>query len=491
MKDVSGLEHEPVTVGVGSFAVTLAGRMVLAGLGLLPGLATATQILEHKNVRISVADEQTCSPGMKVRFDGDSLDTFHRSRIDMQAVAKVARAYLWLDCPELEKLEYDGYVNEELVYQAESVKRDAWVLVERTEDSQQPTAATDAEVDDPDRSASLKEPPAPVAEDPSERLQHARAQLGLAEAPVGAVASAARDHAVETLEALAREGNAAAVHALAEAYLKHPDIPVNVELVQSVTRIQPQVGDRLRSMAAALLTLKAAEQGSPGAIGALNSSGRSGSSDAYYALGTMYMLDRDERMPRSRGFLRKQLRLKRTPSGTGHVDVGLHFMQLAASAGHEAAMAMLDEVGEPYDRDSAGGATTAQTAATTAEASDIVPMSATATNLSEQADSALAATTISQLLEPGTAQTIAQSTSSSRAAQAGSASSATGTTATSGIGRQRGARSSSTPAAPGSSVSGSGPAAGRAVAAQTRRRSSRESKQTQMDSEIGEAEIID
>ncbi|MEM1231365.1 MAG: hypothetical protein AAGI15_12565 [Pseudomonadota bacterium] len=515
--------------------------MALLLLGLLPMGAWAGQIMEHKGIAIGTPDGQGCGRSMTVTLAADSLDDFHRSRIDMQEVARISRAYIGLDCDELEALSFDGRVDGEPVYQAESRARDGWALEESDPPAEPtknqnaapepapetaPSVAAGAQPEpQPTSAQAASDPPAvpddetatnaatyadraeleqkAQAGDAQAQLDLARAQLDLPEAPPGVEVTADVSAGIAQLESLVKAGNAEAMHALAQAYLKHPEVPVNEALIQQATQVAPTPGDRLRGMASALLTLKAAEQGSPNAIGAMNDAGRAGSADSYYALGTMYMLDRRSRMPRSRGFLRKRLKVRRKLSGRGNVDVGLHFMRLAASAGHAAAAAMLSDLGEPFDAPSsgsAGGATASASAAGSAAATGSASAAGTAANLVEQGQAAgqgasvLSASVFSQVLEPGSSSSSSSSSGgATQTAQGGSAgrtsSRANRSVAQANPSGGTGAPGATGPGAPGPRSTSTGTAR---VQSTSRSGGSRvRHDDTIMDSEEGEAEIID
>jgi hypothetical protein len=501
--------------------------------------------MTHKGVQIGLPDDQGCAPAMDVQLQAESLDVFHRSRIDMQEVARLSRAYVSLDCPELESLRFEGSVGSEVVYRAESRKDADWALDERSEDD--PIAPK------PEKQAAAADPAKTPAEPPPEegapglsdastealrqkaesgdaaaQLDLARAQLGLAETPASLTVEADVSAGIEQLEAMARSGNADAMHALAEAYLKHPDVPVNEALIAELTKVTPTARDRLRGMAAALLTLKAAEQGSPGAVESMNDAGQAGAPSSYYALGTMYMLDRRGRMPRSQTFLRKRLKIRRKLSGRGNVDVGLHFMRLAASAGHAAAAAMLTDLGESFDSGSsvasgnaaasgsatATGSATASTSPTgsapepgsagqaTAGAAAAAAATTTAANLQAAGQGALTASIFSQVLEPASSPgSSAGSRSGGRTGSgSGGGSSATAGAGTASAGSGRGAAGAGG-AQPGAGAAGSSPGVG-VLMGSTRRtggggqrgrpvNSRRPQSEGNTDSETGEAEIID
>lgn len=475
-----------------------------AAASLSSGLTYGGEIMTHKGVQIGLPDGQGCGPTMNVELQAESLDTFHRSRIDMQEVARLSRAYVSLDCPELKALRFEGSADGKVVYRAQSARASDWTLDEASEvQAGSQTAQAPAAAEPPSttpgatRAGPASRTPdddsAPAAAgyasaralqqkaeagDAAAQLDVARAQLGLEDAPAGIELPADVSAGIAKLEALAKTGNADAMHALAEAYLKHPDVPVNEALVAELTRVTPTAGQRLRGMAAALLTLKAAEQGSPGAVGAMNEAGQTGSPSSYYALGTMYMLDRRGRMPRSKRFLRKRLKIRRGLSGGGNVDVGLHFMRLAASAGHAAAAAMLQDLGESLDSGaapaSASGSASSTSAATAAASAGQAPAGVTAANLQAVAQGVLSASVFSQVLEPA----------SGPESVAGTHGAAAGTGAQPGSGAQ------------GAGSAGSNPAVvQRSRRATTRQgspgRTRRPHPDTIMESESGEAEIVD
>lgn len=507
------MSKHPIIAGLGPRWPQIAVGL----LSLVPVLTWGGQIMEHKGVQIGLPDGQRCAPVMDVELQAESLDTFHRSRLDMQEVARLSRAYVSLDCPELEALRFEGTVDDKVVYQAQSAKASNWSLEEASETESQSAAApaSPAKPASAEPVAAATEPTAATPDDmeasnaasyaSTEALQQqaasgdaaaqldlARAQLGLADAPAGVEVPADVNAGVEQLEALARAGNADAMQSLAEAYLQHPDVPVNEALIAELTKVTPTAGDRLRGMAAALLTLKAAEQGSPGAISAMNEAGQAGSPSSYYALGTMYMLDRRGRMPRSKSFLRKRLKIRRKLSGRGrgNVDVGLHFMRLAASAGHAAAAAMLNDLGESFDRGSASGSASAASSSAGAEPANAGQAQATssaAANLQAMGQGALSASVFSQVLEPASA--------SGSVAGASGAAAGTGTPG-SGSGsasRSRGAAGSGAPgtSSPGGSTADVAASGNSANSRRSTVRTRRPQSEGTLESETGEAEIID
>lgn len=277
---------------------------------------SAAELMTHKSMTISVVDDYQCGPSAQVRLDAEHEDEFHRSRVDMQEVAKISQTYLWLDCDELESLTFEGFVDDERVYQASANKAGQWYLSEgepppvesekspekdkdkdqdkeEKEADEQPAAL--AEANKPTSEPNSTPPPQSAqqatanppsassmgiaAEDDENQASYsslqelrqkadqgqARAQLDLAKGyldlqgkPSGIEIQQNLEAGMALLEALAESGNAEAMQLMSEAYLKHGDTPVNQSLVKRITGVAGQAANNVRQNAAALLTMKAA-----------------------------------------------------------------------------------------------------------------------------------------------------------------------------------------------------------------------------------------
>ena len=83
------------------------------------------------------------------------------------------------------------------------------------------------------------------------------------------------------------------------------------------------------------------------AVDALQDAGQAGSNMSYYALGMMYLLDQAMNMPYEQTFLEQELEIESDVAGSGgsgNVDVGLHFLTLAAENGNSEAQELLTDM---------------------------------------------------------------------------------------------------------------------------------------------------
>jgi hypothetical protein len=106
-------------------------------------------------------------------------------------------------------------------------------------------------------------------------------------------------------------------------------------------------GEEQRGTASAMMTLDAAAKGSELAVDALQDAGQAGSNMSYYALGMMYLLDQAMNMPYEQTFLEQELEIESDVAGSGgsgNVDVGLHFLTLAAENGNSEAQELLTDM---------------------------------------------------------------------------------------------------------------------------------------------------
>lgn len=478
---------------------------------LLSSTLFAAELMSFNNIDISVADDYACEEHSTVRLDAASVDDFHRSRMDMQEVAKISKTYLWLECSKLNALQFQGYVEDELVYQAHANKAGEWYLSEgvpkelaQVENNPQPMEDS-SDMGVPSSSSApqeeLLEPDATVANktvdydslatlqakaDAGEvqaRLDLAKGMLSLEGMPSNFTIEEDLDQGTQLLEQLANQGNTAAMHLLAEAYLKHASSPVNESLVQKLTGIAAQPGESMRNMAAALLTMKAAEQGDEDAVAALDNAGRAGSSASYYALGMMYMLDRQKKMPYRSGFVKQRLKVKGKLSQRGNVDMGLHFMTLAAQAGSSQAQSMLQDMDIAFDSPGQknGQKDSQNMLATTAGQSQ-----STAQNLQLQPQASVSGIMLNEMLASRQEASSSSNNEPLNASNTNASSAGVNPATTSGSG-------AGTIASGGSGGKAATPAGlGRASIRRTRSRSSSApTDDTIMDSEMGEAVIID
>ncbi len=356
--------------------------------------AQAEELLNYNNVSISVGDNYQCQPQARVRLDASSEESYRNSRVDMQKLSEVVKTYLWLDCKELESVEFDAYVkgSEERVYLAKVEKKNEWFLQE--EDIDAATAKEESGEDETtpvpevkSKSAATDEPTKPAEPKKAtvlaqsavrpkgkyeslEALEESaktseEAQLDLAK---GLLDLPGKDDSIEfpaddtkrgleLLEKLASAGNPDAMQILSEAYAPEKKFDLNIPLIEALTGRPLTSGNEQtqRGTASASLTLEAAANGSERAVDSLEEAGRAGSTMSYYALGMMYLLDKAKKMPYQKDFLSGQLNMNISGTGgAGNVDVGLHFLTLAAEGGDADAQELLTDMEVEFKPPSSG-----------------------------------------------------------------------------------------------------------------------------------------
>lgn len=349
--------------------------------------AESEELVSFNNVSASVSSDYKCQPETNVRLDAPEEDSYRKSRVDMQKLSRIVKTYLWLDCKEIESIDFEGYAegNDEALYRATAEKKNDWFLQEQpvddadenkqkdVEKEEAPSEvepvrddelASSTESENPQVNAAQKEnlPSSPqeknkfsslesleaaAATSPKAQLELAKGLLDLPEKIEGIEFPDDPDRGVEILEKLASEGNPDAMQLLSEAYSSDKGIDLNIPLIEALTGRPMVDGEDQRGTASAMMTLDAAAKGSELAVDALQDAGQAGSNMSYYAVGMMYLLDKAKKMPYDEEFLEQELEIESDVAGSGgsgNVDVGLHFLALAAENGNSEAQELLTDM---------------------------------------------------------------------------------------------------------------------------------------------------
>lgn len=200
----------------------------------------------------------------------------------------------------------------------------------------------------------------------------------------------------------------------------------------------------------------------------------------------MYLLDKRKNMPYRKGFLRKKLKYRKKLSKRGNVDMGMHYIQLAAEGGNAEAQSMLKDMGIDFDASQQTAGSTGTVA--TPEQSPVAANVASQGQMLESSGVLMEMLADRESSSPGTAQnaSVSQNKGSGSTNQ-------TSTSRGSGSGEP-------TRAASGGTVASAQPGGGTGNASgntRSRRTSSRGRSavappdETVMDSEMGDAVIID
>lgn len=374
--------------------------------------AQAEELPSYNNISASVAGDYQCQKEANVRLDAPSEDSYRKSRVDMQKLSEIVRTYLWLDCKDLESVEFDAYVDgsDEQVYRAKVEKNNDWFLQEQelktAEEEKEANEKTEKEKtleetnktqnspvansltqthsqgnipQDKKQSQSQSARPSKDNYESLEILEKAaktssEAQLELAKGLLDLPGknktiefpADEAERGLEMLEKLAAEGNADAIQILSEAYRSDKKFDLNIPLIESLTGrpLTPGDAEQQRGSAAAALTLEAAAKGSEIAVNNLQDAGQAGSNLSYYALGMMYLLDKFEAMPYQDEFLSEQLNVDiEGAGGKGNVDIGLHFLTLAAENGNADAQELLADMEIPFNESTGNASPSASTSA--------------------------------------------------------------------------------------------------------------------------------
>ena len=386
--------------------------------------AEAEELVSFNNVSASVSSDYKCEPKTNVRLDAPEEDSYRKSRVDMQKLSRIVKTYLWLDCKEIESIDFEGYAegNDETLYRATAEKKNDWFLQEQPADDADENKQKDAEKEEPpseiepvedDELSSNTEPEKPQV-DPAQKksspltpqkknkfsslesleaaattsseaqLELAKGLLDLPEKIEGIEFPDDPGRGVEILEKLASEGNSDAMQLLSEAYSSDKGIDLNIPLIEALTGRPMVDGEDQRGTASAMMTLDAAAKGSELAVDALQDAGQAGSNMSYYAVGMMYLLDKAKKMPYDEEFLEQELEIESDVAGSGgggNVDVGLHFLTLAAESGNSEAQELLTDMEVEFEmpesnsgssseppNDSSGAASPSLLSSATAEA---------------------------------------------------------------------------------------------------------------------------
>lgn len=372
-----------------SFVISPLPRIALGLLAsILSFFAQSEELVSFNNVSASVSSDYRCQPEINVRLDAPEEDSYRQSRVDMQKLSRIVKTYLWLDCKEIESIGFEGYAegNDETLYRAAAEKKNDWFLQEQPVDGVDENKQKDSEKEGPPSSAvdPVKDNESPGSTEPVKpqvraeqqnnspsnpkeknklstlesleaasatsseaQLELAKGLLDLPDKIAGIEFPNNPDRGVEILEKLASEGNPDAIQLLSQAYSSDKGISLNIPLIEALTG-QPMVdGDEQRGAASAMMTLDAAAKGSELGVDALQEAGQAGSNMSYYALGMMYLLDKALKMPYDEEFLEQELEIESDVAGSGgsgNVDVGLHFLALAAENGNSEAQELLQDM---------------------------------------------------------------------------------------------------------------------------------------------------
>lgn len=402
------------------FCITFFSRVTLGLLVYIFSFsfslfAKSEELISFNNISASVSSDYKCQSKVNVRLDTPEEESYRKSRVDMQKLSRIVKTYLWLDCKEIESIDFEGYVegNDNTLYSATAEKKNDWFLQEQsmdnTDDVEQKAGQKDMENEEQTPSAikpdkdnnppNSIEPANPQAMprqknnpslQPKEKdefhtlesleaaavsssgaqLELAKGLLDLPDKIEGIEFPDDAGRGIKILEKLAAEGNPDAIQLLSEAYSSDKGIDLNIPLIEALTG-QPLVdSDDQRGVASAMMTLDAASKGSELAVNDLQDAGQAGSHMSYYALGMMYLLDKALKMPYEQEFLEQELDIELDvsgPGGSGNVDVGLHFLKLAAEKGNSESQELLTdmeiefEVPEPSNGSSGSPASSQQT----------------------------------------------------------------------------------------------------------------------------------
>ena len=354
--------------------------------------AYAGEIFSDGRFSLSVADNQSCASSMTVRMDAKTQDDYLMSRLDIEATAKKAQTYLWLDCNKLQKVLLKGYVNGQSkpIYFGKIEKKNNWTL-EETSKADQPSSEEETTTPTPTENApeaskdkgitesddnksevkysSIEELKKKAKISEKAKIELAKKLLGLPNQSPELKVKKNPEEGQKILEELAQSGNAEATHYLGEAYATNKQLKVNYPLVRKLVK-NKQIGKSTeRGKVGAMLATKAMTMGSPAAAFAFYNAGRLGSHTAFYSLGRSYLLDRrGRRMPFKRSFVRKRYGIRTSSTGrryrtsvgsrsVSRVSLGMHFMGLAAGTGSVGAMGFLSGFGLSAIPGSYGGVT--------------------------------------------------------------------------------------------------------------------------------------
>lgn len=380
------------TYSVAPFPRAALGLLVFTLSFCFSLFAESEELVSFNNVSASVSSDYKCQPEANVRLDAPEEDSYRKSRVDMQKLSRIVKTYLWLDCKEIESIDFEGYAegNDEALYRATAEKKNDWFLQEQPVDDADENKQKDVEKEElpsevepvkDDELPSSPEPEKPQV-DPAQKknpssapqeknkfsslesleaaattsseaqLELAKGLLDLPEKIEGIEFPDDPDRGVEILEKLASEGNPDAMQLLSEAYSSDNGIDLNIPLIEALTGRPMVDGEDQRGTASAMMTLDAAAKGSELAVDALQDAGQAGSNMSYYAVGMMYLLDKAKKMPYDEEFLEQELEIESDVAGSGgsgNVDVGLHFLTLAAESGNSEAQELLTDMDVEFE----------------------------------------------------------------------------------------------------------------------------------------------
>jgi len=347
-------------------------QFLLISISIVAFPAYAEELLSFNNITASVTRDYECRSGASVRLDTKDEKAYRESRIDMQKLSEIVKTYLWLDCKELDSVNFEGFVEgkESKVYSARVEKKSAWFLHETdgtveerqnasTPIKEQPIEELIKENLDPEKKINSLESLEAAAENSSDaKLNLAKGLLDLPDKLEGIEFPDDAERGIAILEKIAAEGNPDAMQLLSRAYSSDNTFELNIPLIEALTGRPMVESEEQRGMASASLTLKAAANGSELAVNDLQEAGLAGSDMSYYALGMMYLLDQALKMPYEPAFLEQQLDMESDASGAGgNVDVGLHFLTLAAESGNAEAQELLGDMDVEFEVSALSGST--------------------------------------------------------------------------------------------------------------------------------------
>lgn len=350
--------------------------------------ANSEELLSYKGISASTNNDFQCQSETSVRLEASDENQYRQSRVDMQALSDMVKTYLWLDCPNIESVNFEGYVTgqQKSVYQASASKRNSWHLSSKNDkekiaksNKSNSSAKDQTKKEHLARSTSSKSQTNKEEKFDSQKALEQGASKGSDEAAIelakGLLALESANKKIEfkqdksrgikLLEELALEGNLDAKHLLGEAYRVNPRLPINIPLLKRIMRSMFSVNNGTRGQLAASMTIESARDGGKAAIKALKNAGKAGSSRSFYALATMYLLNTQNNMPMDAEFLQGELDMKvknRRGKKSSSVDVGMHFMKLAAENGNANAQKTLKEMDVEYTSNASQNSQNSQSA---------------------------------------------------------------------------------------------------------------------------------
>jgi len=109
--------------------VELLGLVLLYFLLTDSGKAAQRELAsEGESVALSIDAAYQCSNEALIRIDTQSVGYFDSGADLIQNLSDTSRAVLGFECPSIEKINFEGYTNDVLVFSADTSEADGWVL---------------------------------------------------------------------------------------------------------------------------------------------------------------------------------------------------------------------------------------------------------------------------------------------------------------------------------------------------------------------------